>query len=61
MAFNPIAYVRESQAELGKVVWPTRRETIRLTVIVVVVSLAIGAYVASLDTLFTKIAERFLK
>ena len=61
MAFNPLTYVRESQAELGKVVWPTRNETIRLTVIVVVVSLIIGAYVAGLDALFTKIAERFIK
>ena len=58
---NPLSYVKESRVELGKVVWPTRNETIRLTVIVVVVSVLIGAYIAGLDALFTKIAERFIK
>lgn len=59
--FNPVAYIQESRAELGKVVWPTRNETIRLTVIVLLVSIAIGAYIAGLDAMFTKVTERFIK
>ena len=61
MVLNPLDYVKESKTELSKVVWPTRNETIRLTLIVLLVSFVIGAYVAGLDALFTKVAERFLK
>ena len=60
MAFNPLTYVKESRAELGKVIWPTRRETIRLTIVVVLVSILVGAYIAGLDALFAKIAEKVL-
>lgn len=60
MAFNPLSYVKESRAELGKVIWPTRRETIRLTIVVVLISILVGAYIAGLDALFAKIAEKTL-
>lgn len=60
MMLNPIAYIKEARVELGKVVWPTRGETIRLTVIVLVVSIFIGSYIAGLDALFTKVAERYI-
>ena len=60
VAFNPLTYVKESRAELGKVIWPTRRETIRLTIVVVLVSILVGAYIAGLDALFAKIAEKVL-
>lgn len=60
MAFNPITYIKESTDQLSKVVWPTRNETIRLTLVVIAASLAVGAYIAGLDALFTKLAETFL-
>ena len=40
--------------ELKKVSWPTRRQTIRLTVIVIGVSLIIGLYIGIIDILLTK-------
>ena len=40
--------------ELKKVSWPTRAETIRLTIIVIGVSLIIGLYVGIIDMLLTK-------
>ncbi len=60
MALNPITYLRESKAEFAKVVWPTRTQAIRLTVMVIVVSVIIGLYIAGLDAVFTKITETFL-
>lgn len=60
MAFNPIAYFIESKAELAKVTWPTRRETLRLTLVVVLVSVIVGAYISGLDAMLTKITEKFL-
>ncbi len=60
MAFNPLTYVKESKQELEKVIWPSREQTIRFTLIVIAASLVVGIYVAGLDAVFTKLAERFL-
>lgn len=61
MAFNPLTYFKESKAELGKVVWPTRAETIRMTIVVIIVSIIVGAYIAGLDTIFTSFVSKFLR
>lgn len=47
--------------ELKKVSWPTRAETVRLTVIVIGVSLIIGLYVGIIDVLLTKGLEFITK
>ncbi len=47
-----VRIVRETRSELRKVVWPTREETIRLTGVVIVVSVVIGAMLFSGDTIF---------
>lgn len=60
MAINPLEYVKESKAELDKVVWPSRADVIKLTILVLAVSVVIGAYIAGLDTLFTILVENFL-
>jgi preprotein translocase subunit SecE len=44
-------YVTESWAELRKVIWPTRRTVVNLTLIVIGVSALVGAYIAILDLL----------
>ncbi|MBO9313081.1 MAG: preprotein translocase subunit SecE [Chloroflexus sp.] len=44
---------RETRSELRQVVWPSREETIRLTVLVVAVSLVIGLLLFIGDTIFT--------
>lgn len=61
MILNPLTYLKESKAELDKVIWPTRGQTVRLTIVVIAGSLVIGAYLAGLDAILTKIAERFLR
>lgn len=43
--------------ELKKVQWPTRQETIRLTVIVITISLIIGIYIGIIDVLLAKALE----
>ena len=44
-------YFQESWAELRKVSWPDRQTVINLTLIVIGVSIAVGAYIAILDQL----------
>jgi len=47
--------------ELKKVTWPTRLETVRLTTIVIIVSLIIGLYVGIIDILLAKGLEIITK
>ena len=47
--------------ELKKVSWPSRRETMRLTLVVVGVSLIIGLYIGITDILLTKGLEFITK
>ena len=47
--------------EMKKVSWPTRSETIRLTSIVIIVSLIIGLYVGIIDVLLAKGLEVITK
>ncbi len=42
-------YFAESWSELKKVAWPTRETVIRLTLLVLAVSIAVGAYISVLD------------
>ena len=47
--------------ELKKVSWPTKAETVRLTTIVIIVSLIIGLYVGIIDILLAKGLEIITK
>jgi preprotein translocase subunit SecE len=53
-------YLNESWAELKKVVWPTRETVIRLTVLVVAVSVAVGVYIFVLDRIFNTLVDQVL-
>ncbi len=52
----PAKFVREVIGELKKTTWPTRAETIKLSVIVVAISIVVGAFIGILDTLFLRIS-----
>lgn len=43
--------------ELKKVTWPAKKETIRLTIIVIGISLIIGLYIGIIDVLLTKLLD----
>lgn len=53
MANRLVQYFLDSKAELKKVSWPTRNETIKYTILVVVISLLVAAFLGLLDYLFT--------
>lgn len=42
-------WFQETRGELRKVVWPTREEALRLTYVVIAISLAMGAVLGLLD------------
>ncbi len=54
---TPQKFLLEARDELRKVVWPTRAEIIRLTLVVLTISLLVGLYIGVLDYVFAKIVE----
>lgn len=57
MAVNPIQFIKEAKNELMKVVWPTRAETIRITIGVIVICLIVAAILGAADFGLTKLIE----
>jgi preprotein translocase subunit SecE len=54
-------YLTEAWAELKKVAWPTRQTVVNLTLIVIAVSVAVGAYIALLDFVLRLGVEQVLQ
>ncbi len=50
----------ESRNELRHVNWPTRQEAIRLTGIVIAISLSLAVFLGACDYLFTYIIKTFV-
>ena len=57
---NPVAFFRETIAELRKSVWPTREETARLTMVVIALAVAAGFLLGGLDTVLTHTFTTFV-
>ncbi len=54
-------YLHNAQEELRKVSWPTRKETQNATILVIIVSLVIAAFLGALDYIFNYILEYLLQ
>ncbi len=46
-------WFQETRGELRKVVWPTREEALRLTYVVIAISLIMGAVLGAMDLLLS--------
>lgn len=61
---NPVSglieYLKSSRAELMKVTWPSRRDTIRYSVLVIAVSILTAGFFAALDLGLSKGVEALL-
>ncbi len=53
-------YISETTSEMKHVSWPTRKQTIVYTTLVIVVSLVVALYVSGLDTVFTGLFKSFI-
>lgn len=56
---NPINFVRDVRSELRKVAWPSQRETVNLTVVVIALSVSVGLFLGGTDFVFQELF-RFL-
>ena len=53
-------FLKDVRVELKKVSWPTREETVRLTGIVILMSVALAAFLGLLDFGFLTLLNRLL-
>ncbi|OGY24518.1 MAG: preprotein translocase subunit SecE [Candidatus Woykebacteria bacterium RBG_13_40_7b] len=62
MPFNNITnYLKEVKVEMTKVTWPTRSDTIKWVLTVVIVSVLVGLFIVLLDYSLTKLFEIILE
>lgn len=58
---NIFNFIREVKEELLKVAWPSREQTIRYTILVILVAMAVGLFLGGLDYLLTALTSFLLK
>ena len=56
-----VQFFREVWIELQKVVWPTRKEALKLTIIVIAFSLAVAAFLGLIDFGLVKALDLLIK
>ena len=52
-----VNYIKSSQQELKKVVWPSKKEVIQHTMLVIGISLGVAAFLGIIDYLLTLLLE----
>ncbi len=57
---NPIQFLKEARSEMTKVVWPSKQQTIRITIAVVVLSLVVAVFLGAIDYGLTKLFDYFV-
>lgn len=54
------SYIIESKQEFKRVNWPTKQETSRMTLVVVVLSLVTALFLGALDFIFRYLLGKFI-
>jgi preprotein translocase subunit SecE len=54
-----INFLKEARAELGKVTWPTRKELMESTVLVIVSVMAVSVFIGVVDFVFNQLLQLF--
>lgn len=55
-----MAFFKEVRLEMKRVNWPTREETLKLTLIVIIFSIAVAIYLGGLDFIFSVLLNKFV-
>jgi len=53
-------FLREAFLEMKKVNWPTKNETLKYTLIVIGISVAVAVFLGALDFIFTTLLNKFI-
>ena len=57
---NVTQFIKEAKAELMKVNWPTKQQTINYTLIVIGISIIIAIFLGGLDYFFEYLLKAFI-
>ena len=57
---SPAEFVNQVRAEASKIVWPTSRETMMTTVMVVIMTSILGLFFFSIDSVFGALVKWLL-
>jgi len=55
-----VLFLKETRAELKKVNWPTREQTVQYTLVVIGVSVVVMAFLGALDYAFSWVLDKFI-
>jgi preprotein translocase subunit SecE len=61
MKTTPAQFVRQVKQEVSKITWPTRSETMQGTIVVIVMSLVLAAFLVSVDSVLAWAMRYILK
>jgi preprotein translocase subunit SecE len=54
------SYIQDSYREFHRVNWPTKKETVRLVLVVIGLSLGVAVFLGVLDMIFVYLLEKFV-
>ncbi len=55
-----ILFLKDVKVELKKVSWPTKKETIKYTIIVIVISILTAIFLGGIDYFFSYLVDKFI-
>lgn len=55
-----VDYIKSTRVELKSVSWPTKKQTINFTLLVIGVSLAVAAFLGFFDMFFSFLLKKFI-
>lgn len=61
MKFQIINFIKEAKKEFKKIKWPTKKEALRYTTIVIIITLVVASYLGTLDIIFSRILNLLIK
>lgn len=58
---TPLEFIRQVQAEMRKVVWPTRQETVTTAIFVAILMTLLAVFFLGIDSVFGYVVNWLLK
>ena len=57
---TPGEFIRQVRSEAGKVVWPTRKETVTTAIMVMIMTALLAVFFFGVDSAFSAIVQKLL-
>ena len=57
---GPGEFIRQVRTEIGKVVWPTRQETVQTAIMVLIMTVILAVFFLGVDAVFAAIVKGLL-